>query len=135
MNQRLAYHVELLNQLATQLAKLEQSDQEYNQENTILQQLDQLIESLKDPSAQQYDSAIFEGQQWMNRFFTHNPELAPAVHRDLMWFFGGDCLHFMPDDEIEKYQLLDDAMAEAMLRKAPFNYTLSREAIFGTKKS
>jgi hypothetical protein len=130
MNQRLAYHVELLNQLATQLAKVEQSDLEYNQENTILQQLGQLIESLKEPSAQHYDSAIFEGQQWFHRFLTHNPELAPAIHRDLLWFFGGDCLHFMPDDEIEKYQMLDDAMAEAMIRNTPFNYTLSREAIF-----
>jgi len=130
MNQRLAYHVELLNQLALQLNKLEQSDQEYNQENTILQQLAQLIESLKDSSAQQYDSAVFEGQQWFYRFLTHNPELAPAVHRDLLWFFGGECLHFMPDEEIEKYQMLDDAMAEAMLRNAPFNYTLSREEIF-----
>ena len=130
MNQRLAYHVELLNQLALQLNKLEQSDQEYNQENTILQQLAQLIESLKDSSAQQYDSAVFEGQQWFYRFLTHNPELAPAVHRDLLWFFGGECLHFMPDEEIEKYQMLDDAMAEAMLRNVPFNYTLSREQIF-----
>ena len=130
MNQRLAYHVELLNQLSLQLAKLENSDQEYNQENTILQQLGQLIESLKDSSAQQYDSAVFEGQQWFYRFLTHNPELAPAVHRDLLWFFGGECLHFMPDEEIEKYQMLDDAMAEAMLRNVPFNYTLSREQIF-----
>ena len=130
MNQRLAYHVELLNQLAIQLAKLEQSDLEYNQENTILQQLGQLIESLKDSSAQQYDSAVFEGQQWFYRFLTHNPELAPAIHRDLLWFFGGECLHFMPDEEIEKYQMLDDAMAEAMLRNVPFNYTLSREQIF-----
>lgn len=130
MNQRLAYHVELLNQLAVQLGKLEQSDLEYNQENTILQQLDHLIESLKNSSAQQYDSAIFDGQQWLHRFLTHNPELAPAIHRDLLWFFGGDCLHFMPDEEIEKYQMLDDAMAEAMLRKIPFNYTLSRAEIF-----
>jgi hypothetical protein len=130
MNQRLAYHVELLNQLALQLAKLENSDQEYNQENTILQQLGQLIESLKDSSAQQYDSAVFEGQQWFYRFLTHNPELAPAIHRDLLWFFGGECLHFMPDEEIEKYQMLDDAMAESMLRNVPFNYTLSREQIF-----
>ena len=130
MNQRLAYHVELLNQLPLQLAKLENSDQEYNQENTILQQLGQLIESLKDSSAQQYDSAVFEGQQWFYRFLTHNPELAPAIHRDLLWFFGGECLHFMPDEEIEKYQMLDDAMAEAMLRNVPFNYTLSREQIF-----
>ncbi len=134
MNQRLAYHIDLLAQLNTQLAKLELADENYNSDNTILQQLSQLIESLKDASVQQYDSAIFDGQQWLQRFLTHNPELAPAIHRDLLWFFGGDCLHFMPDDEIEKYQLLDDAMAEAMLRKTPFNYTLSREAIFDTKQ-
>lgn len=134
MNQRLAYHINLLAQLNTQLAKLELADENYNSDNTILQQLSQLIESLKDASVQQYDSAIFDGQQWLQRFLTHNPELAPAIHRDLLWFFGGDCLHFMPDDEIEKYQLLDDAMAEAMLRKTPFNYTLSREAIFDTKQ-
>ncbi|MBL4799935.1 MAG: hypothetical protein JKY50_21255 [Oleispira sp.] len=130
MNQRLTYHVELLNKLAVQLAKLEKTDQKYNQENTILQQLSQLIETLKDPSEQQSGSGVFEGQQWLHRFLTHNPELATAIHRDLLWFFGGECLHFMPDEEIEKYQLLDDAMSEAMLRKVPFNYTLSREEIF-----
>lgn len=130
MNQRLTYHVELLNKLAVQLAKLEKTDQKYNQENTILQQLSQLIETLKDPSEQQSGSGVFEGQQWLHRFLTHNPELATAIHRDLLWFFGGECLHFMPDEEIEKYQMLDDAMSEAMLRKVPFNYTLSREEIF-----
>jgi hypothetical protein len=25
-----------------------------------------------------------------------------------LWFFGGDCLHFMPDEEIQLYQQLDE---------------------------
>jgi hypothetical protein len=36
------------------------------------------------------------------------PELWPLVDRELLWFFGGDCLHFLTDEEIRAYQERDD---------------------------
>lgn len=130
MNDRLSHHIELLNNLAKELQKLADADQDFNQDNTILTQLAALIEQLKDASAEQSGSAIFEGQQWMYRFFTHNPELAPAVHRDLLWFFGGECLHFMPDNEIDKYQRLDEMEEEALANGEAFDRLEAKARIF-----
>jgi hypothetical protein len=50
------------------------------------------------------------------RLFTHYPDFAPTLPRDLLWFLGGDCLHFMPDEEIFVYQQLDDLRHEAAAR-------------------
>ena len=30
--------------------------------------------------------------------------LLSLIHIYLLWFFGGDCLHFMPDEEIDRFQ-------------------------------
>lgn len=49
----------------------------------------------------------------VDRLFTTYPDFAPTFPRELLWFFGGDCLHFMPDDEIAVYQQLDDLRLEA----------------------
>ncbi|MFT6260696.1 MAG: hypothetical protein ACJASH_001254, partial [Bermanella sp.] len=40
------------------------------------------------------------------------PTYAPHLGREVLWYFGGEALHFMPDPEIEKFQALDDMMAE-----------------------
>ena len=130
MNDRLEYHAGLLKLLAGELRKLSDSDQHYNQDNTIVSQLDELISVMSDSSVQQSDSVIHEGQQWLTRFMTHNPELAPAIHRDLLWFFGGDCLHFMPDDEIDKYQQLDEMEEEARTAGESFNRAEVRASLF-----
>jgi hypothetical protein len=130
MNPRLTYHIELLKNLATELAKLSDADQAFNQNNTILPQFDALIEQLKQPSVEQTDAAMFEGAQWMYRFLTLNPELAPAIHRDLLWFFGGECLHFMPDEEIERFQRLDDMEADALASGADFDRQQAKASIF-----
>jgi hypothetical protein len=52
----------------------------------------------------------------VDRLFTTYPEFAPTFPRELLWFAGGDCLHFMPDDEIELYQRLDEQRGEATAR-------------------
>ena len=54
-----------------------------------------------------------EGTILVSRLFTTYPDFAPAFPRDLLWFFGGDCLHYMPDEEIDQFQQLD-----AMRRRA-----------------
>ncbi len=54
-----------------------------------------------------------EGPALVARLFTTYPDFAPTFPRDLLWFLAGDCLHFMPDEEILTYQQLDELRAEA----------------------
>ena len=54
-----------------------------------------------------------EGQTLVARLFTTYPDFAPTFPRDLLWFLGGECLHFMPDDEIEQHQQLTELRADA----------------------
>ena len=54
-----------------------------------------------------------EGPTLVTRLFTTHPDFAPTFPRELLWFFGGECLHFMPDDEIELHQQLDELRAAA----------------------
>lgn len=62
----------------------------------------------------------------VNRLFTTYPDFAPTLPRELLWFFGGDCLHFMPDDEIALYQQLDDQRTEAASRGEIFDLRAAR---------
>jgi hypothetical protein len=57
-----------------------------------------------------------DGPALVNRLFTGFPDLAPAFPRDLLWFFGGECLHFMPDEEIALYQQLEQQRLQAAAR-------------------
>ncbi|MFQ3201922.1 MAG: hypothetical protein ACI9SK_002657 [Zhongshania sp.] len=52
------------------------------------------------------------GQQIITRIVSHYPDITPQVHRDLFWFYGGDCLHFLGDEEIQKYQGLEERYYE-----------------------
>lgn len=49
-----------------------------------------------------------QGQTLASRLFITYPDFSPTFPRELLWFLGGDCLHFMPDDEIELHQQLED---------------------------
>lgn len=59
------------------------------------------------------DGFYSETPELIDRLFTTFTDFAPTFPRELLWFFGGSCLHFMPDDEIAVYQQLDDQRAEA----------------------
>lgn len=71
------------------------------------------------------------GQSTLSRIVARYPELTPHAHRDLFWLFGGDCLHYMPDDEIQIYQRLDERRFEQEAAGEPFNFTEERARIFG----
>ena len=58
------------------------------------------------------DNHLYQGQLVIGDILLYHNHLAHHVNRDLLWYFGGDCLHYMPDDEIEKYQQLDEAWDE-----------------------
>ncbi len=57
-----------------------------------------------------------DGPALVRRLFSTYPEFAPLFPRDLLWFLGGDCLHFMPEEEIETFQQLEQLRHEAAAR-------------------
>ncbi|WP_370277712.1 PA2817 family protein [Pontibacterium sp.] len=73
-----------------------------------------------------------EGQDVIDRAFRMYPELAHLIARDLLWYFGGSCLHNMPEDEIEKFQRLDEMSFEAEEEGKDFDYLAARSNVFGT---
>jgi len=92
-------------------------------EQSFVDQLQSLLSELEDQSPQ----ASFNGQDWLNRLFRNFPTLAPHLGREVLWYFGGDALHFMPDEEIAKFQLLEDALHEG---GEDFDYMAAKVAIF-----
>lgn len=61
------------------------------------------------------------GPELVGRVFTTYPEMAPKLPRVLLWFFGGDCLHYMADEEIQQFQQLDDLRRAAQASGETFN--------------
>lgn len=57
-----------------------------------------------------------DGPALVSRLFTTYPDFAPTFPRELLWFFGGECLHYMPDEEIQIFQQLDAERHRAAAR-------------------
>ena len=67
------------------------------------------------------------GQTTLTRIISNYPHITPEINRDLLWFFGGECLHYMADEELEKYQQLDELMhADA----DSFDYSQAKAKVF-----
>jgi len=74
---------------------------------------------------------LMQGQQLFCRIVAAYPHLMPLVPRDLLWFFGGDCLHYMPDEEIRIFQELDELRQNAKEANEPFSYENARLKTMG----
>lgn len=83
----------------------------------FLERFDELIQQL--PVSIE---AIAQGQEIMSQVFHRYPQIAHLVPRDLLWYFGGDCLHFMPDEEIEMFQILEERRYEAEQQGKTFDW-------------
>jgi len=73
---------------------------------------------------------LYQGQQVLSRIVSAYPHITPVIPRDLFWHFSGDCLHFMPDDEIERFQQLDDLRFEAEAKDQPFDWEQAKASVF-----
>ena len=121
------YHLELLTAFSAQIQSLppfnsehpSEDDQEFLAALAELQQQPQGINFLE------------QGQVLMCRVVGSYPHLMPLLYRDLLWFFGGDCLHFMPDEEIAVFQRLDEQREEAKEQQVPFSYKEARAKSMG----
>ncbi|MCL6271108.1 hypothetical protein M3P05_14375 [Sansalvadorimonas sp. 2012CJ34-2] len=95
---------EFAKRLPEELAKIVQEEQQK-----------ELVDSLK-AAIKELDSNPADGQylaqNWLFSFIGNHPQLTPLVPRDLLWFLGGDCLHFMTDEEINAFQKIEDRITE-----------------------
>ena len=73
----------------------------------LLARFEQLLEALETGSTD-YE---FLGRDFLITIQSAFPELWPLVDRRLLWFFGGDCLHFLDDAEISAFQAQDEEAA------------------------
>ena len=87
-----------------------------------LRQLAEAFVALDNGSRDLYD----DGPGLVARLFTTYPDFAPTFPRDVLWFFGGECLHFMPDEEILEHQQLAELRTEAAARGEQLDLTAAR---------
>jgi len=69
------------------------------------------------------------GQDLLCQVIQRYPQIAHLVPRDLLWYFGGDCLHFMPDDEIDLYTALEERRFEAEENEEPFDWDQEKQLL------
>ena len=121
------YHLELLAAFSAQIQQLPPFNTEFPNEDD-----QEFLIALAQLQQQPEDSDFLEqGQLLMCRVVGTYPHLMPLLYRDLLWFFGGDCLHYMPDEEISVFQRLDEQREEAKQHHVPFSYREARAKSMG----
>ncbi|MGE8406899.1 MAG: PA2817 family protein [Pseudomonas sp.] len=125
-NAHLDYHLALLNHLRSILVALGEAEQVPEESHGLfLERFDDLLLQLPvDPLESQY-----LGQDLMCQVIQRYPQIAHLVPRDLLWFFGGDCLHFMPDEELDLYQALEERRYEAAQNDEPFDWNQEKQLL------
>lgn len=86
-----------------------------------------LMQTLNACSRQPIEYSVLNQQ--VVTLFTHFADMAPLFPRDVLYFLGGDCLHFMPDEEIAAYQVLDEMRFEAQSQKKSFDWEQAKESL------
>jgi len=71
-----------------------------------------------------------DGQTLLVRLVRTYPQCVPLLARDLFWLFGGECLHFMSDEEIARFQRLDETLAELEGSDTSVDYLSLRQSVF-----
>ena len=69
----------------------------------------------------------------VDRLFSTYPDFAPTFPRDLLWFLGGQCLHYMPDEEIAVFQQLDEMRGSAEKRGEVLDFQAARAKLMKSK--
>ena len=130
MNTKLPYHryhlallTSLYDTLRAQSVLMAQVPEESNL--LFLERFEELIAQLEAGD----QDALYSGQDVICQVITRYPQVAHLIPRDLLWYFGGDCLHYMPDEEIAQYQLLDEHQAEAEARGEEFDWEQARQLL------
>ncbi len=124
-----AFHLNLLKIAYNNLTQ--QADFKDDQVDTMniefLNRFAALVEAFEQHQPEAYEL----GQDLMVQLVRSYPQYVHLIARDLFWRFGGECLHFMSDEEIEQFQQLDEALAETEAQDHAIDYLQLREAVLG----
>lgn len=120
------FHQSLLNNLYQLTDQTLEQSHRTQEDQVLVEQLEQLSKATTID-----ENFIAVGQQAICRIVAAYPHIAPQTPRDLFWLFGGDCLHYMPDEEIAKYQHLDEQRFEAEDNNTDFDYESERARVLG----
>lgn len=101
------------------------SEQASDSDRELLAALKQLSET-----AQYTQDYTFLGQSLLCRIISNYPHLTEHINRDLLWFFGGDCLHYMPDEQIALYQRLDELLHQAQQQGETLDFATAKAQVF-----
>ncbi|MBK6508211.1 MAG: hypothetical protein IPG06_01290 [Haliea sp.] len=66
------------------------------------------------------------GPELVSRLFDTILILHQRFRGSTVWFLGGDCLHYMADEEILQYQQLEDLRVKAASSGTAFNFNDAR---------
>jgi len=94
---------------------------------------DSLHELARAFAALDADTLYSEGPGLVSRLFTTYPDFAPTFPRELLWFLGGECLHYMPDEEITLFQQLDEEREAASARGEVLDLDTARKRLRGSQ--
>ncbi len=95
----------------------------------FIERFDELTELLTSNN----EDGLYLGQEIVSQLFLRYPQITHLVPRELLWFFGGDCLHFMPDAEIDLFQQLEDMQYQAESEGKPFDWLLAKQKLLEPK--
>ncbi|OYT96420.1 MAG: dehydrogenase [Pseudomonas sp. PGPPP3] len=122
----LDHHLALLAHLRGILVALGDAEQVPEENHALfLERFDELLTQL--PASP--DENLYLGQDLICQIIHRYPQIAHLVPRDLLWFFGGDCLHYMPDEELQMFQALDERRYEAAQNDEPFDWNQEKQLL------
>ncbi|SDU06914.1 hypothetical protein SAMN05216296_1593 [Pseudomonas pohangensis] len=122
----LDHHLALLQHLRSILLALGEAEQVPDETHALfLERYDELLAELPDDT----ENNLYLGQDLLSQIFHRYPQIAHLIPRDLLWFFGGDCLHFMPDEEIQLYQQLDERRFAAIENDEEFDWAAEKQLL------
>ncbi|CAI8969261.1 MULTISPECIES: PA2817 family protein [Pseudomonas] len=126
MSNVVADHLVLLDHLRSILVAVGEAEQVPEESHALfLERFDELLKSLPiDPIESQY-----LGQDILTQVITRYPQIAHLIPRDLLWFFAGDCLHYLSDEEIDLYQALEERRYEAEQNDEPFDWNQEKQLL------
>ena len=129
INSHLQFHTQLLNELAAYIDATPPFSTETLTEDD--KNFYALLQRLTSDDSHP-DEFMTDGQSLLSSIVMKYPQITPRVPRDLFWYFGGDCLHYLEDSEISAFQQLDENYHTSLTDDKDSNYQNLREAMIGT---
>lgn len=131
MTDRHSFHLNLLKIAYNNL--IQQPDFKSEEIDQAESEFLDLFTALIDDFEQHQPHAYDDGQTLLIRLVRAYPQFVPLLGRDLFWLFGGECLHFMSDEEISQFQQLEETVADLESSNTEVDYLALRQNFFETQ--